>query len=381
MGTSTAKNEAKGVVTDMKHRGIKWHGLVGLLALLLLFLGACGRSSKATTATSDSGYAHSISKGLDAVAENKISRAQTYFDNALTQKPNDKKAQAYRQQTQAYLKTKKQLQAGQVDQAVTTVAAGLKIKGGAKSLTSKLTSLQSTAKADLKTYQQLKKDVTAQLKVTDGNYDAAIIKRCQKLDWQRQPYLKSLKPQVEKLLAKTKTATSSSAASASSSASNSTVSAADQKTAAEMRKNIVQADPGTWNSAELAKVPDEVIVAATKKSDEMGGDPGTTANMIAKQYPAIKNSAATADSAASSSTDVSDKAYLTADEARQQLPALAFYQKNSGAIQLTSTTKGEDAWKFGFTKGSMRGTITVENKGIISAETDAGKDLGMGTWR
>ncbi|BEI48660.1 hypothetical protein AWA2013_00660 [Lactiplantibacillus plantarum] len=146
-----------------------------------------------------------------------------------------------------------------------------------------------------------------------------------------------------------------------------------------MRQNIVQADPDHWDSAELVQVPDSVIVAATMKSNDAGGDPGATANMIAEQYPNIKKNV-TADSNDSSS-DVGDKPYLNASEARQQLDSLEFYRKNSSEIEINGTVKGNDAWKFNFTKGTMTGTSTVENKGIISAKTNDGEDLGMNTWR
>lgn len=157
------------------------------------------------------------------------------------------------------------------------------------------------------------------------------------------------------------------------------MSAADKKEAAQMRENILRSEPGRWDSAALAQVPDSVIVAATKKSNEMGGDPGTTANMIAEQYPDIKKDGA-ADST-SSSTDVGDKAYLNASEAQQQLNSLDFYRTNSSGIKINGAVKGNDAWKFNFTKGTMTGTITVENKGIISAKTTDGEDLGTSTWR
>ncbi|ALG25796.1 hypothetical protein [Lactiplantibacillus plantarum] len=80
------------------------------------------------------------------------------------------------------------------------------------------------------------------------------------------------------------------------------ISAADKKEAEQMRTNIVQSDPDSWDSTALAQVPDSVIVAATKKSNDMGGDPGTTANMIAEKYPSIRKSK----SDSSSSSDDTD---------------------------------------------------------------------------
>lgn len=146
-----------------------------------------------------------------------------------------------------------------------------------------------------------------------------------------------------------------------------------------MRTNIVQSDPDSWDSAALAQVPDSVIVAATKKSNDMGGDSGTTANMIAEQYPNIKKGNST--NSDTDSTDVGDKPYLNADEAKQQLASLDYYRKNKSEIEITSTTKGTDDWKFNFTKGNMTGTIYVENTGLISATSSDGKELGSGIWR
>ena len=271
-------------------RIIRSVGWLAMFAILITGLAACGSKASSSNGSS-SGYANSINKGLDAVAENKMDKALTYFDNALTQKPKDVKAKAYRDQAKAYVDTDTQLKAGEVQKAVTTVTAGVKIKNGANSLDTKLAKLKTTAKADLAEYKQLDKDVTAQLKVTDGHYSSDILKQCQDINWDKQPYLSQLKSKVNKLIkqsSQSDSSNSSATASSSSSSDTKTVSAADKKEAAQMRQNIVQADPDHWDSAALAQVPDSVIVAATKKSNEMGGDPGTTANMIAKQYPDIK---------------------------------------------------------------------------------------------
>lgn len=96
-----------------------------------------------------------------------------------------------------------------------------------------------------------------------------------------------------------------------------------------MRTNIVQSDPDSWDSAALAQVPDSVIVAATKKSNDMGGDPGTTANMIAEQYPNIKKNG-------SSDSDMDGSANgLSASEAKNKLNSFEFYIKNKSHIELT----------------------------------------------
>ncbi|RRK09217.1 hypothetical protein D1831_14070 [Lactiplantibacillus garii] len=302
-----------------------WLELLAVVGLVLVGLAACGQKA-ATTSSGDTGYKNSINKGLDAVAEEKYSKALTYFDNALTQKPKDPKAKAYRDQTQAYIDTRSQLKAGEVQTAVTTVTAGVKITNGAKSLTTKLSELRKTARDDLAEYQKLDKAVTAQLSVTDNNYDADVIKQCEAIDWTKKPYLKKLKVNVNKLLKRAdQSSSASSSMTDSSSSTDNKVSATDHKEAVLMRKNIVQSDPGHWDSAALEQVPDSVIVAATNKSNEMGGDPGTTANMIAKQYPNIKkNNSSDTDKSSSESHSEQDDA----NQVRQVLVGTQGFSKS-----------------------------------------------------
>lgn len=360
--------------------------LISVLGALAVGLAACGKQS---TSHQNSGYDSAISNGLNAVADNKFDKALTYFDNALTQKPKDTKAKAYRKQTQAYLDTQAQLKAGEVEKAVTTVAAGTKITGGAKSLKTKLSDLKQTAKTDLAEYRQLKQDVSDQLKVTDGSYDTGIIKQCQHINWQKKPYLKKLKPDVDKLLKQAgqqsnSSSSSSSSSSATSSSSDSTatktVSSADHKKAEQMRHNIFEADQGTYVWSELEKVPDTVVLQAENQSEAAGGDVGTTGSIIAKQYPNIKSyTGASSDDPNSPGA----KDYLNADEAKQELSALDFYNKNQSHIEITGQKELDDAWEFtwSFKGGSMGGTFTVENKGIVSAESSNGNQIEMKTWR
>lgn len=175
-------------------------------------------------------YSQSIEKGLNAVAENKYQKALTYFDNALAQKPKDEKAQAYRDQTQAYLTTTSELKAGKVKTALTTVDKGVKITNGATSLMNKLKQLKVTVTSDYQEYQQLSDDVKAQLKVKNGNYSADVLKRCAAINWDKKPYLKPLKAKVKQLLTAAKKAKT-----------NMKVSAAEAKRAAALRRKIAAA--------------------------------------------------------------------------------------------------------------------------------------------
>ncbi|MCW1909611.1 hypothetical protein N7X57_03915 [Lactiplantibacillus paraplantarum] len=212
-----------------------------LILLCLMVVGLAGCRNK--------DYSRSIENGLNAVAENKYQKALTYFDNALTQKPKDEKAQAYRDQTQAYLTTTSELKAGKVKKALTTVDKGVKITNGATSLTNKLKQLKVTVTSDYQEYQQLSDDVKSQLKVKNGNYSANVLKRCAAINWDKKPYLKSLKPKVKQLLTAAKKAKT-----------NMKVSAAEAKRAAALRRKIAAAK-NKWNMAALDDVPDWFILA------------------------------------------------------------------------------------------------------------------------
>ncbi|MDN3982805.1 hypothetical protein [Lactiplantibacillus plantarum] len=217
------------------------HRVSLLILLCLMVVGLAGCHNKA--------YSQSIEKGLNAVAENKYQKALTYFDNALAQKPKDEKAQAYRDQTQAYLTTTSELKAGKVKTALTTVDKGVKITNGATSLTNKLKQLKVTVTSDYQEYQQLSDDVKAQLKVKNGNYSADVLKRCAAINWDKKPYLKPLKAKVKQLLTAAKKAKT-----------NMKVSAAEAKRAAALRRKIAAAK-NKWNMAALDDVPDWFILA------------------------------------------------------------------------------------------------------------------------
>ncbi|MBW1620399.1 hypothetical protein [Lactiplantibacillus plantarum] len=234
------------------------HRVSLLILLCLMVVGLAGCHNKA--------YSQSIEKGLNAVAENKYQKALTYFDNALTQKPKDEKAQAYRDQTQAYLTTTSELKAGKVKTALTTVDKGVKITNGATSLTNKLKQLKVTVTSDYQEYQQLSDDVKAQLKVKNGNYSADVLKRCAAINWDKKPYLKPLKPKVKQLLTAAKKAKT-----------NMKVSAAEAKRAAALRRKIAAAK-NKWNMAALDDVPDWFILAlfADDNDDYSDRDEQTT---------------------------------------------------------------------------------------------------------
>ncbi len=217
------------------------HKVALLMLLCLMVVGLAGCRNK--------DYSRSIENGLNAVAENKYQKALTYFDNALTQKPKDAQAQAYRDQTQAYLTTKAKLKSGELKAALTTVDKGVNIANGATSLKTKLKRLKTTVTSDYQEYQQLSDDIQAQLKVKNGKYSADVLKRCAAINWHKKPYLKALKPKVKQLLAAAKKAKT-----------NLKVNAAEAKRAAALRQKIAAAK-NKWDMDSLADVPDWFILA------------------------------------------------------------------------------------------------------------------------
>ncbi|MFW2844395.1 hypothetical protein [Lactiplantibacillus plantarum] len=183
--------------------------------------------------------------------------------------------------------------------------------------------------------------------------------------------------QAGQLSSTSNSSSSTATSSSSSSTTTKTVSAADKKEAEQMRTNIVQSDPDSWDSAALAQVPDSVIVAATKKSNDMGGDPGTTANMIAEQYPNIKKNG-------SSDSDMDDSANgLSASEAKNKLNSFEFYIKNKSHIELTGQEQTSDGWEFtySFVGGSTGGVLVVNNDGKIADKTFSGIEGETGSWK
>ncbi|KRM72108.1 hypothetical protein FC34_GL001092 [Lacticaseibacillus brantae DSM 23927] len=162
----------------------------------MVTLTACGRGESSTS----SGYEDSMSKGLDAVAENNIEKAVTYFSNALDQKPKDKKAGLYLKQAKAYVKTDQQLQEGNPAGAVKTAKAATLIKSGSKSLSDKLMAKFKTAKDDLSEYNKMNDLITAQLTATTP--DPSAVKKVQAIKWDKKPYLKKLKNKADLLIKK-----------------------------------------------------------------------------------------------------------------------------------------------------------------------------------
>ncbi|MHA3065360.1 hypothetical protein [Lacticaseibacillus saniviri] len=276
-------------------------GLTALFTVIAIGLTACRSNAQSSENT---GYDSSISKGLNAVAEDEMDRAVTYFTNALDQKPKDKKATAYLKQAQSYVNTDKQLADGNPEKAVKTVAQGMKVKHGAKSLDAKLSQLQKTTKADWAEYQQLDKAISAQLKAEAPA--AAVVKKVQTIVWSEKPYLKRLKPNAEKLLQKAKNqrdqaaAFASSQSNATSTRKQASASSASQKddaaihaTAEQLRQGIVDSmgpDSG-YTMAGLEQVPDKVIVDKSHEGEAIGADIGWLGVELAKQYPQIKSNA------------------------------------------------------------------------------------------
>lgn len=277
----------------MKNKRVGW--FIVALAVFAIALTGC-KSSKVNKA-----YDNSIAKGLDAVAQDKIDKAASYFENALDQKPKDTKAKAYLKQANGYVDTEQALKDGDPAKANKIVAKVVTVKNGAKSLTRKLKALQTTVTADLKEYTSLKATLDQATKQSTRAPESAktTLATVKETDWANKPYLAKLKSAYDTVnktvttaLAKKAAAAKAAAAKAAAAKAAATKAAALHSEAQAMRQGIVESSGGSdgiFLPGELAKVPDAVVVAAEKKSSAEGGDPGVTGGIIAEQYPNIKN--------------------------------------------------------------------------------------------
>lgn len=111
-----------------------------IMFLVLLFLVACGNSS-------EEAYNSAIQKGLDVIASENYEKAEAYFELALEEKPEDKKATAYLNQTEAYNRSKKAMDSNDLKTAEEEAKKVVKIKNGSKSLSGKAMEIIDKIKA------------------------------------------------------------------------------------------------------------------------------------------------------------------------------------------------------------------------------------------
>lgn len=105
-----------------------------VLIFSLFFLVACGNAS-------DESYNSAIQKGLDVIASEKYEKAETYFELALEEKPEDEKATAYLKQTKAFGIAQKAFDDNDFKNAKVEAENVSKIKGGSESLVEKATEM------------------------------------------------------------------------------------------------------------------------------------------------------------------------------------------------------------------------------------------------
>ncbi|WP_127848556.1 hypothetical protein [Lacticaseibacillus hulanensis] len=273
-----------------------WVLLVSLLALLVIT--GCG--AKKTANNDNKGYDTAISIGLSAVAEDDMDKAVTYFETALDQKAKDKKATVYLKQAQGYLNVKKDVKNGELKKAKDKISSLVKIKNGSAALSRKLKALKKDVSAKYKEYTAVEKqlhDLEAALKAKNYTQAKPIAEALNKIDWDKKTYLKKLQTKVKQstdaydkaaAVASSSTATKS-ANSSSDKATSKATNSKDHADAEFMRKLIADSGLG-YTVAQLEKIPDSAILAATNKSDAAGGDPSYTGSLLADQYPNILTS-------------------------------------------------------------------------------------------
>lgn len=270
-----------------------WVLLVSLLALLVIT--GCGAKKAANN--DNKGYDTAISKGLSAVAEDDMDKAVTYFETALDQKAKDRKATVYLKQAQGYLNVKKNVKNGELKKAKDKISSLVKIKNGSAALSRKLKALKKDVSAKYKEYTAVEKqlhDLEAALKAKNYTKAKPIAEALKKIDWDKKTYLKKLQAKVKQntdaydkaaAVASSSTATKA----ANSSTDNATSKAANSKDHADaesMRKILADSGLG-YTVAQLEKIPDSAILAATNKADAAGADPSYTGSLLADQYPNI----------------------------------------------------------------------------------------------
>lgn len=111
-----------------------------IMFLVLLLLVACGNPS-------EEAYNSAIQKGLDVIASENYEKAEAYFELALEEKPEDKKATAYLNQTEAYNRAKKAMDSNDLKTAEEEAKKVVKIKNGSKSLSGKAMEIIDKIKA------------------------------------------------------------------------------------------------------------------------------------------------------------------------------------------------------------------------------------------
>lgn len=104
--------------------------IIGVLIGLMFLLGGC--SSK-----TDEVYQESIQNGLDAIAEEKFSKAEGLFETALNLKEDDVKAKSYLNQVQLIVKADELVKQNKIDDAVKLLVAATKVKEGSKVIAAK----------------------------------------------------------------------------------------------------------------------------------------------------------------------------------------------------------------------------------------------------
>lgn len=129
----------------MKTQMYKWFLLTAAAAFL--FTGCSNQS--------DESYQNAIQKGLDAIAQEKYEKAESFFEIALDEKADDGKATAYLSQTKAYIQAHDSMKRGDLEDTKKKANEVISIKDGSEALVAKSKALISSADEKGKTVCQL----------------------------------------------------------------------------------------------------------------------------------------------------------------------------------------------------------------------------------
>lgn len=132
--------------------------LLPVIFCLALMTAACGKkasqSSNTSSTVTDSAYKSSISKGLDALVDEKYDKAVGYFSNAVDENSKSKQAKAYLNQTKAFVAASQDFKDNKLADASKQIKKAKSIKNGPRALKSKISKLEKQIAAARRNHSQ-----------------------------------------------------------------------------------------------------------------------------------------------------------------------------------------------------------------------------------
>lgn len=316
-----------------------------------------------TTSQEKIGYESSLSKGLNAVAENDMVKAVTYFENALDQKEKDKKATTYLKQARGYIYIQKSIKNGNLNGARIKLDALKNVRNGSTALSQMLKKLEDVVLSQYKECNSVEeqiKDLETALKHKDYNKAEPIVETLKKIDWANKPYLNKLNDKFkqdtntfEKVMA-------------------TTYSDRTHSDAEAVRKNIANGNLG-YTIEQLEKIPDSAINAAADKSNSVVGGTSYTASLLAQQYPNILVKSAS-----------SQREPFTSEKAKSVAAKLPIVSQDHLVFFGTAVPiDGGYNIRWHFDGGAMGGDCFIYADGsyLVQGDSGGGSEIASGVWK